>query len=51
MSWHSFFQIDPGFARGRSPIIAIAGNHDHLDLFITGTDGRIYLMAKMSHYC
>jgi hypothetical protein len=42
MSWNSFFRIDPGFARGRSPIVAIARNPNHLDLFVTGTDGGIY---------
>ena len=42
MSWHSFFRIDAGFAKGRSPITAIARNPDHLDLFIVGTDGGVY---------
>src|SRR6267154_138499 len=42
MSWNSFFRLDPGFAKGRSPIVAIARNADHLDLFVTGTDGGIY---------
>ena len=42
MSWHSFFRIDAGFAKGRSPVAAVARNPDHLDLFVTGTDGGIH---------
>ena len=42
MAWHPFFRIDGGFAKGRSPITAVARNPDHLDLFVTGTDGGIY---------
>jgi hypothetical protein len=28
--------------KGRSPVAAIARNSNHLDLFVTGTDGGIY---------
>jgi len=40
--WSSFFRIDVGFAKGRSPVTVVARNPDHLDLFVTGTDGGIY---------
>ena len=42
MSWHSWFNVSGGAAALRSPITAIARNPNHLDLFVTGTDGRIY---------
>jgi hypothetical protein len=34
-----------GAANPGSPVTAIARNPDHLDLFVTGTDGRIYSTA------
>jgi hypothetical protein len=40
--WSSFFRIDVGFAKGRSPVTVVARIPDHLDLFVTGTDGGIY---------
>ena len=42
MSWHPWFNVSGGAAALRSPITAIARNRDHLDLFVTGTDGKIY---------
>jgi hypothetical protein len=42
MSWHPWFNVSGGAAALGSPITAIARNPDHLDLFVTGTDGRIY---------
>ena len=42
MSWHSWFNVSGGAAALRSPVTAIARNPNHLDLFVTGTDGRIY---------
>jgi len=37
MSWHPFFRIDNGFAKGRSSVTAVARNPDHLDLFVPET--------------
>jgi len=42
LSWHGWFNVSGGAAALRSPITALARNPDHLDLFVTGTDGRIY---------
>src|SRR2546422_817634 len=42
MSWHPFFRIDEGFTKGVGAVAAVARNPDHLDLFVTGNDGRIY---------
>jgi hypothetical protein len=43
MAWHPFFRIDEDFAKaGEIPVAAIARNPDHMDLFVTGNDGRIY---------
>jgi hypothetical protein len=42
MSWHPFFRIDDGFTKGVGAVAAVARNPDHLDLFVTGNDGRIY---------
>jgi hypothetical protein len=40
--WHPWFRVSGGAAALRSPITAVARNPNHLDLFVTGTDGRIY---------
>jgi hypothetical protein len=42
MAWHDWFNVSGGAAALGSPITAIARNPNHLDLFVTGTDGRIY---------
>lgn len=42
MSWRNWFNVSGGAAALRSTITAIARNPNHLDLFVTGTDGRIY---------
>ena len=42
MSWHGWFNVSGGAAALRSPITVLARNPNHLDLFVTGTDGRIY---------
>jgi hypothetical protein len=42
VSWHPWFNVSGGAAALRSPITALARNPNHLDLFVTGTDGRIY---------
>jgi hypothetical protein len=42
MSWHSWFNVSGGQAALRSPITVLTRNPDHLDLFVTGTDGGIY---------
>ena len=40
--WAAWFNVSGGAAALRSPITAVARNPNHLDLFVTGTDGRIY---------
>jgi hypothetical protein len=41
--WPSgWFDVAGGAANPGSPVTAVARNPDHLDLFVTGTDGRIY---------
>jgi hypothetical protein len=40
--WHPWFRVSGGAAAPRSPITVVARNPNHLDLFVTGTDGRIY---------
>ena len=40
--WAGWFNVSGGAAALGSPITAIARNPNHLDLFVTGTDGRIY---------
>jgi hypothetical protein len=40
--WHPWFRVSGGAAAPRSPITAVARNPNHLDLFVTGTDGRTY---------
>ncbi len=42
MSWSSTFRIDTGFSQGQSAVGVVARNPDHLDLFLTGTDGGVY---------
>jgi hypothetical protein len=42
MSWHPWFNVSGGRAALGSPITAVARNPNHLDLFVTGTDGGIY---------
>ena len=42
MGWANWFNVSGGAAALRSPVTAIARNPNHLDLFVTGTDGRIY---------
>jgi acetyl-CoA acetyltransferase len=42
MAWHNWFNVSGGMAALGSPITAIARNPNHLDLFVTGTDRRIY---------
>src|SRR5271165_5828132 len=37
--WHPWFRVSGGAAAPRSPITAVARNPNHLDLFVTGTDG------------
>ena len=40
--WHSWFRVSGGAAALGSPITVVARNPNHLDLFVTGTDGLIY---------
>jgi len=42
VGWHGWFNVSGGAAALRSPITVVARNPDHLDLFVTGTDGLIY---------
>jgi hypothetical protein len=42
MGWHGWFNVSGGRAALGSPITVVARNPDHLDLFVTGTDGGIY---------
>ena len=42
VGWHPWFRVTSGVAALRSPITAISRNPNHLDLFVTGTDGGIY---------
>src|SRR5829696_6501949 len=42
MGWRPWFNVSGGTAALGSPISVVARNPDHLDLFVTGTDGRIY---------
>jgi len=42
MTWHTFFEIDPGFTEGRSAVTCITRDPDHLDLFVTGNDGSVH---------
>ena len=40
--WAAWFNVSGGAAALTSEVTAIARNPNHLDLFVTGTDGRIY---------
>jgi len=40
--WAPWFNVAGGTAALGSPISAVARNPNHLDLFVTGTDGHIY---------
>ncbi|WP_222594575.1 hypothetical protein, partial [Cellulomonas xylanilytica] len=40
--WGGWFNVSGGAAALASPIDVVARYPDHLDLFVTGTDGRIY---------
>ena len=40
--WGSWFQVSGGVASPGSPVTAIARYSGHLDLFVIGTDNRIY---------
>ena len=40
--WHPWFRVSGGAAALGSPITVVARNPNHLDLFVTGADGRIY---------
>jgi hypothetical protein len=42
MGWHNWFNVSGGAAQLGSPISVVARRPDHLDLFVTGTDGKIY---------
>ena len=42
MSWANWFNVSGGAAALGSPITVVSRRPDHLDLFVTGTDGRIY---------
>jgi hypothetical protein len=40
--WGNWFNVSGGAAALGSPISVVARNPNHLDLFVTGTDGKIY---------
>ena len=40
--WGGWFNVSGGMAALGSRINVVARNPNHLDLFVTGTDGRIY---------
>jgi hypothetical protein len=40
--WANWFNVSGGAAALGSPISVVARNPNHLDLFVTGTDGKIY---------
>src|SRR5882757_9824532 len=42
MDWKSWLNVAGGAAALGSPITAVARNPNHLDVFVTGTDGRVY---------
>jgi hypothetical protein len=43
-----WFAIGDGVAAVGSPVTVVARNPDHMDLFVTGTDGKIYSIAGVS---
>ena len=43
--WHGWWQINGGRAAPGAPVTAVSRSTDHLDIFVTGTDGHVYTAA------
>ena len=43
--WHGWWPIRDGRAAPGAPVTAVSRRTDHLDIFVTGTDGRVWTAA------
>jgi hypothetical protein len=43
--WHSWWELKGGRAAPGAPVTAVSRSADHLDVFVTGTDGHVYTAA------
>jgi hypothetical protein len=43
--WHGWWQINGGAAAPGAPVNAVSRSADHLDVFVVGTDSRVYTAA------
>ncbi|HYW48396.1 MAG TPA: hypothetical protein VE959_36365 [Bryobacteraceae bacterium] len=43
--WHGWWQIQGGRAAPGASVTAVSRSTDHLDIFVVGTDGRVYTAA------
>jgi hypothetical protein len=47
--WHGWWEILGGRAAPGAPVTCVARNADKLDIFVVGTDGRVYTAAWDAH--
>jgi hypothetical protein len=43
--WHGWWEVQSGRAAPGSPVTAVSRSQDKLDIFVAGTDGRLYTAA------
>ncbi|WP_121118239.1 hypothetical protein [Croceibacterium ferulae] len=43
--WQGFWHLNGGFGAPGAPVTAVSRAPDHLDIFVTGTDGHVYTAA------
>ena len=43
--WHGWWELNGGRAAPGTPVTAVSRNTDKLDVFVVGTDGRVYTAA------
>ncbi|MCE7986697.1 MAG: hypothetical protein DYG89_36450 [Caldilinea sp. CFX5] len=43
--WHGWWEINGGMAAPGAPVTAVARSKDKLDIFVVGTDGRVWTAA------
>jgi hypothetical protein len=48
--WHGWWELNGGRAAPGASVIAVSRNTDKLDVFVVGTDGRVYTAAWEPHF-
>jgi hypothetical protein len=48
--WHGWWELNGGRAAPGAPVNAVSRSWDKIDVFVTGTDGRVYTAAWEPHF-